>query len=244
MPLNLRDVKWQYWVGGVGGAGVVYYVYKRQSAKAAAPDMTATDPTIDPNTGLPYSAESGYSSAPSGTTPSLYSYYDPASGTYVNTGIGSPTTAPTTPGTAIAWVQQATAYLIQQGFDATLVITALGKYIGGQPLSPAEHDVVLAARAAEGEVPGGAPPIQTVPPAGQPAKAQYAVQLHRIGAAPGGRALVQTYSVPGATPVEIEVALRKTGSDVRNARYMPYYVSHGGKFPPQAAVYTTVVSKA
>lgn len=241
MP-NLRNVKWQYWVGGIGGAGVVYYVYRKNKASSA--ETTAADPNIDPNTGLPWGDTSGYSSAPEGTTPSLYSYYDPATGTYVNTGIGTPTTAPTAPGTAVAWVQQATAYLIQQGWDALLVSTALGKYIAGKPLSPAENDVVLAARAAEGEVPGGAPPIQTVPPAGQPAKAQYAVQLHRIGAPTGARALVQTYSVPNATGAEVQTALIKTTKDVRNARYMPYYVSHGGKFPAQAAVYTTVVSKA
>jgi hypothetical protein len=170
MPISqdLKRVKWQYWVGGIGGAGIVYYLYKRRKTATAtsATDTGATDPNIDPSTGIPYSQESGYSPV-SGTSPSLYSYYDPATGALINAGIGSQATGPTTPGTALAWVQQATAYLVAQGWDALLVSTALGKYIAGRPLTPQEQDVVDAARAAEGQVPGGAPPVQQTPPPGQ-----------------------------------------------------------------------------
>jgi hypothetical protein len=168
MPLDLKNmkrIKWQYWVGGIGGAGVVYYMYRRRQANAATASETgAPDPNIDPSTGQPWSSE-GYSSA-TGTTPSAYSYYDPATGQLINAGLAG-TTSPQEPGTKIAWTQQAEAYLVSQGWDPLLVSTALGKYLAGLPLTANEENVVNAARAAEGEVPGGAPPIKTVPPPGQ-----------------------------------------------------------------------------
>lgn len=245
MPVDLKArPKWQYWVGGIGGAAVVYYVYERQKAKsaAAATDTTTTDPNIDPNTGQPWSSEAGYSSA-SGTTPSAYlgTYYDPTTNSYIPIGgTTGGTNIITQPGTREAWTQQVQAYLVQQGFDPLLVITAIGKYLTGQALNNQEMTVVDAARAAVGEVPGGAPAIKTLPPAGQ-LKTVYAVGVAQLSAPTNARALIQTHSDPNAGANAIESALRKTVADLRNARYMPYYTTHKGTWPAKAKIYYTYV---
>lgn len=245
MPLDLKR-NWKWWAAGVGGAGVVYYVYKREQAKSAtaATDTGYVDPNIDPNTGIPYADEAGYSAASgagAGAQGTYGTYYDPTTGTYIPIGgTTGGTNIITQPGTREAWTQQVQAYLVQQGFDPLLVITAIGKYLTGQPLNSQEQGVVDAARAALGEVPGGAPPIKTVPPPGQ-LKTVYASGVAQLSQVTGARALIQSHSDPNAGPNAIESALRKTVADPRNARYMPYYFSHGGKWPAKAKIYYVYV---
>jgi hypothetical protein len=153
------DVKW-WAIGGVGAAGLVYWAYKRSQASAA----TTTDPTIDPNTGLPYGYDTG-SSPVTGVTPSAYSYIDPATGQTI--GLGSGVTGVIGPSTNAAWAQQAAAYLNQQGFDQIAVAVALGKYLSNQNLTDDQMSIVQAAIAFVGYPPTSVPPPHVAPPGGQ-----------------------------------------------------------------------------
>jgi len=145
------DLKW--WViGGAGSAIIVWYVYKKQQASAAATavDTTATD-TTDPN----LSGYGDYSGAYGGNyqTPSNYGYYDQTTGQFIGLGGTTTVAGPTTNST---WVQAAAAYLINQGYDPITVITALGKYVSSQGLAALtqnEYNIVTAAIGIEGQPP-------------------------------------------------------------------------------------------
>lgn len=57
---KIGGVKGKWWaVGGVGAAGAAYFVYSRNAASTADTTTTdtTTDPSIDPQTGLPYASE-------------------------------------------------------------------------------------------------------------------------------------------------------------------------------------------
>lgn len=133
---------------GLGIVGVIWY-RKRQ---ATATDTTGQDPNaIDPNTGIPYSQESGY-----GTTPGMLGGYDPLTGGYnPGPGVGLPTVYNPTNAT---WATEAETYLTSLGYDPITVGTALGLYLAGKPLSQDEYDIVTAAIGFEGNPPNGAPP--------------------------------------------------------------------------------------
>lgn len=232
-------------VGGVAAAGIVYWAYKRNKASAAT---TTTDPNIDPATGQPYTSDYGTTGmgGATGTTPSLYGYTDQFGNLITNPGVTT-VTHPTTNG---AWVQQAAGYLIANGYDPLTVLTALGKYIAGSALTDDQMSIVQAAIATEGRPPESVVPAHTAPPAGQTNTGgngsvtkgvKYVTQFHQITAATGARSLVQRFSIPGATPNQIEVALRASVADPRNARYMAYYVGHGGSWPAKAALYVHTV---
>ena len=63
------------------------------------------------------------------------------------------------------WVQRAIDLLQQWGWDPNLLATTLGKYIGRQPLSPQEQDIVRTAQGSLGLPPG----LQPIIPIGTPA---------------------------------------------------------------------------
>lgn len=64
--------------------------------------------------------------------------------------------------TADGWTRAAVDYLAGVGYDPSAVATALGRYLGGEILSPAQADVVRAALASLGRPPGyPALPIRT-----------------------------------------------------------------------------------
>jgi hypothetical protein len=147
-------------IGGGIGVLVIAYMYHKSKATPAA----TTDPNaIDPATGLPYSADSmagfgGALNSTAGTTPSAYSYIDPATGQIISAFGGNQGTvaqASTNP----QWFQQALAYLVQNGWDPISTGTALSKYLAGGPngtgaaLTSGEMDIVHAAWAAEGKPP-------------------------------------------------------------------------------------------
>jgi|SRR6266550_428385 len=234
---NPKKIPRSAWiVGGVVAVGAVYWAYKKSAVPAA------TDASTQDTSGL------GDLSA-QGTTPSAYGYYDQTTGTFIAPGIQQNPGVIIAPSTTQAWTQQAMAYLAQQGIDTTSFLSGVANWLyGPNRLSQAEYLAVEEAIAAEGKPPG----ITTVPilaPANQTptgtGHVKYAVERHQISTATNGRALVQRFSDPSvSTPTNIEVALRATGADPRNARYMPYYVGHGGKFPASAAIYTHVVKKA
>jgi len=158
------DTKW-WIIGGIGTAGIVYVLYKRQSASAATATVpTDTSSTIDPNTGLPY----GDYSAVSGVSPSLYGYTDPTTGAFISG--GTPQQTVTSPTTNASWFQQAEAYLVQQGYDNTTAGAALGKYLAGGGLTNDQLSIVQFAIGAEGYPPIGVPAPHVNPPAGQTTK--------------------------------------------------------------------------
>jgi hypothetical protein len=163
--------------------------HKNKTAKAAA---APTDPNaIDPNTGLPYSSAGlagfgGALNSAAGTTPSAYSYIDPATGTVVS-GFGGQGGTVVQPTTNAQWFQQTEGYMITVlGYDPFTTSAALSKYLAGGMngagaiLTPNEMALVQTAWAAEGKPPVGVPePHLTGPPTGQtnPPATRTAAQL-------------------------------------------------------------------
>jgi hypothetical protein len=237
---NPKKIPKSAWiVGGVVAVGAVYWAYKKNSVPAA------TDTSTQDTSGLGDLSGGGAQ----GTSPSAYGYYDPTTGTFIAPGIQQNPGVVIAPSTTQAWTQQAMAYLAQQGIDTTSFLSGVYNWLyGPNRLSQAEYNAVEQAIAAEGKPPG----ITTVPilaPANQTptgtGHVKYEVERHQISAVTSGRALVQRFSDPSvSTPTNIEVALRATGIDPRNARYMPYYGSHGGRFQAGANLYVHVVKKA
>jgi hypothetical protein len=148
--------------GGVGLIGLIY-VYRKQSQ---ANTTGATDPSIDPATGIPYANEMGGGlNSPYGTTPSLYGYTDPSTGAFI-TGVGSGGVV-TQPSTNASWAQQVEAYMQNLGYDPTAIAAALGKYLTGGMLTSDQQSIVQAAQGFFGNPPQSVPPIQVTPPPGQ-----------------------------------------------------------------------------
>jgi LysM repeat protein len=124
--------QWLY-VGGAGLAGILGYAYWRRRGQVAAP--AAIDPNSIPATDY--------------TNPETY------------TGGNSTGTYDTTGGTVIStndqWTNKALSVLSDSGFESQFVVTTLGKWLARQPLTPAEIDLVQAAKAAAGDPPVGGP---------------------------------------------------------------------------------------
>jgi hypothetical protein len=168
MPRQIAGIKWQIWaIGGVASAGVVWWAYKRQSSKAAASNLTdqsATDPTIDPTTGLPYASEM-YSGISSGS--GYGGIYDPSTGATIGT--TGQFTAPqvvTSFANAAEWGQAAIQRLIALGYNPVDASIALGVYIAGNNLTETQYGIVQAAISQAGPAPG-VPAPHMAPPAGQ-----------------------------------------------------------------------------
>lgn len=165
---DMKRASTKWWIGGgIVAAGAVWWMYrKKQQASAAA---NTPDPNIDPNTGLPYSAEYGSGgSSPVGVTPSLYGYQDPFGNTITPGSGGSIVTAPST---NAAWAQQAESYLTSgpAGMNGLSVAAAIGKALGGLTLSQDEFNIVETAVGFLGRPPQGWPngAPHMAPPGGQ-----------------------------------------------------------------------------
>jgi hypothetical protein len=163
-----RGNKTYLYIGGAGAALFAAYMWhKRKQANAVAATAATDLSNIDPSTGMPY-MDTGTSGAPgggTGITPSAYSYIDPTTGAVIGPpGSVSGVLGPTSNN---QWVQQAVAYLSQNGYDYIAVLTALGKYIAGSGLSDSEMGIVQAAIAAEGPTPKPVPAPHVNPPSGQ-----------------------------------------------------------------------------
>lgn len=153
-------------IGAAVGLGILGYAY--YSRRSASPTDTSgdttgyVDPSIDPNTGMPYSDEFGGS----GVNYSGLGIYDPTTGQYLGNGYGSSVITGVT--TNAAWTQASVAYLVSIGYEGTVVNSAIGKVLSGQAVTQDELNIFNAAMAAEGSPPQGFPTI------------------HMVGAAPGG----------------------------------------------------------
>jgi hypothetical protein len=148
-------------IGAVGAAGVVIWYVMRARQQSSSTTST-TDPSIDPNTGLPYSQEYGGYGVAGGGVPNYGGYYDPGTGSFIG-GTGAVVTQPPT---NASWAQQVEAYLQTIGYDPTAVAAALGKYLTGQPLSQDQEAIVAAAAGFYGQPPQGAPPPVLTQPGG------------------------------------------------------------------------------
>jgi hypothetical protein len=137
------------------------------------------------------------------------------------------------------------------GISEDVITAALANVLGGIKVTQAQADIFNQVSAIIGPPPQGlpfGPPKLTSgtvttppPPPGPVTHWVYVVQMHQLGQVTPARTLIQRFSDPGASPTQIEVALRKTVA--ANPRYKAYYGSHGGHYPAQAAINTTVVKK-
>jgi hypothetical protein len=145
-------------IGGLGAAAIVIYMVMRARSNAA------TDPSVDPATGVPFAQEQYGGYGASGVTPSLYGYVDPTTGAFISgAGAGNSVLQPST---NASWAQQVEAYLQNLGYDPTAVGSAIGKYLTGQTLSADQQGIVAAALGFFGQPPQGAPPVSGGTPAG------------------------------------------------------------------------------
>lgn len=160
---KLGGISTKWWILGGGAAALtVWYVWKKQTASAAATattDTTGTDTTSTDPYGATYASSYG--------TPSAYGYQDPTTGQFIGLG-GQASNVITAPPTNAAWFQQAEAYLVAQGYDPLTTGAALGKYLAGQALTQTEMTIVTAAIGAEGQPPTAVPAPHTIPPTAVP----------------------------------------------------------------------------
>lgn len=249
--------------GGIAVAVVGVALWRRHQANTAATAQTAAVTTagtnaIDPATGYEYgSAEdaAALSSQNAYNYPTDYSGLSGVGGAlpvaYTGNSYGSTTGFIDN----ATWSQAAVSILSGYGLPSTDVSAALGQYLTGHPPSNATYSSYIEqAIAAVGlpPVPGinGYPPsIANSPPIPPPTTTaaknyKYVVQKHQISVATSGRALIQRFSMAGATPNEIETALSTTVNDAKNASYRAYYAAHNGNFPAKAGLYVTTVQKA
>lgn len=147
-------------IGGAVAVGIVGYAYYQRSrggsGSVGGADTGATDPNIDPSTGLPWDESYG------GVSYSGLGIYDPATGGTIGYGYGTGTQTVTTVGTNAAWTQAAIAYLEAHGYDGNVVAAALGKVLNGSPVTQSELDIFSAATGVQGNPPQGYPPIHMV----------------------------------------------------------------------------------
>lgn len=175
MPDDLKipgigQVDKKYVIAGVVvavGVGVIVYMRSRNAANAAATTAqssgsadTTTDPSIDPNTGIPYAEESG------GAYSGYGGYGD--SGGYGSYG-GYPGTYNPNPNqitTNSDWVQAAIG--IVPG-DTNAVTAALSAVLGGLTVTHAQKNLFLEAVGLLGQPPQGYPtPIHVSDTGGHP----------------------------------------------------------------------------
>jgi hypothetical protein len=145
----------------IGGAGVVFLVYRHYSAASAAAAASNTaastaDDTgdIDPETGYPYGSAQD--------TAALAALNESGTGALDDTGAATDSepyysTAPTTqsPTTNAAWSQYVQQQLATIGYDPETVAGAIGAYLAQIPLTATQAAIVQVALAECGPPPQG-----------------------------------------------------------------------------------------
>lgn len=129
-PVERRNV----WIGLAAAVGVAGFVWLRRRNQAAA----SPDATVDPLTGLPYSAENQPSTG----------YVNPNPVQSVIDSTGAITTN-------AEWTADVIGKLGNIGMDSGFVGSVLGKYLASQPLTLDEAAVVRTAWAFSGKPPQG-----------------------------------------------------------------------------------------
>lgn len=143
-------------LGGAVAVGIVGYAYwsRSRSVGTVEVDMTGGDPSIDPETGLPYYDQYGYGVQGVGI-------YDPPTGSTIGTGYGTAPQVVQTTNNA-GWTQASVALLRAYGVEASVAAEALGRALAGEPLTPDQLNIFNTARALQGEPPDGFPPVRMV----------------------------------------------------------------------------------
>lgn len=161
MPINQRML-----IGGiaVGGAGIAFYLYrKNKKAEAASAATAAASQQVAYGYGFGYGYGGAYAY---GLTYEPYGYgfgdaglgaYGGASGNYgygyYGAGVPVQTQVPTQATTNAQWSEAAMSALSSAGYDPMTTLAALGQYLLGGNLSPAQVPIVTAAIGAEGYPP-------------------------------------------------------------------------------------------
>ncbi len=166
----------------------------------------------------------------------------------VSSGLGGSLTAGA-PVTVADWVRQATDRLIELGGNATLIASALGKYVTHQQLTTAEADLVRQAIGQFGYPTNDAgsypvllaPATTTPPPTTTTSNHKYVVQTHIPTVNTPVRDLVKRFSDPSpaiSTGNNIQVATVRTQADPRNVGDI-----RTGVALAQHKIYVTTVQK-
>jgi hypothetical protein len=216
------------WVAVVG-AGLGVALYTRRQSQGAGDPTVVEDTSGVPGVGTGVNGMwTDVTPVPPSDTPTVYADND-------------------------AWGRAAIDRLIADGYPSAQVYSAITKALAGgvgdNQLSVTEFAiwaralVLMHTPPTPVGVPAPSPtgPPGTTPPPTTKPGLKYVVQIHQIARAEGSRALIKRFSSRSASATQIEVALRRTMADPRNARYVRYYVTHKGSFPAQAKIYTTVV---
>jgi hypothetical protein len=212
---------WVY-AGGALLVGIVGYAYYKRSR---APVVEPINPDALPEDRVPFTDAQ------------------------VSSGLGESQTAGA-PVTVSDWVRQATDRLIELGGDATLIASALGKYVTHQKLTEPEADLVRQAVGQFGYPTNDAgsypiilaPVTTTPPPTGGTSNHKYVVQIHIPAVKTPVRDLVKRFSDPSpaiSTGNNIQVAVVRTQADPRNVGDI-----RTGVALAQHKIYVTTVQKA
>lgn len=151
-------------LAGVAALGYAWYKNKKQTAAAAA--STTTTPTVNPGYGYAYGYGAyeyepyGYGYGPFG----LGAYGGAGEYGYGYYGAGEPVNeeVPAAATTNAQWSEAAVTALGAAGWSSQDVLTALGLYLTGAPVSSTQQSIIQAAIAAEGYPP--APGASGYPP--------------------------------------------------------------------------------
>jgi LysM repeat protein len=166
--------KKEMYIGGTAaGLVVIFALYRahEKSQEAAAATSTGSDDgsdtAIDPTTGLPAGSPEDVAELEQESEEANDTDYGYASGGYDDTDTGQQTEQFTS---NAAWSQAAQEYITNySGGDAATVSAALGAYITGSYVTPAQQNIIEQAIAFDGAPPqsganGYPPSINTTPP--------------------------------------------------------------------------------
>lgn len=136
-----------------------------------------------------------------------------------STGSWDTTTGNATIDTNGEWTQAATEYLVNLGgYEAGAVSAALGKFLGHQPLTEAEVQIVLAAKGAFGDPPIGGPwPVTTgLPAPGGSGSTTAPAAVTGLRVQPDVRAndIVWTHDGKNVTHFFVQATVRASGSQI------------------------------
>lgn len=160
-------------VGGVGIAGYMVYRYKKQKKQATA--VASSGAGYGYGQGYGYNQYSPYGTAGFGYGSGYYGSFGygtdfgaipggfPGGGpgpTQVG-GTGQGYGYGTQPQTQQQWIAAATTALEKDGYSATAVQNALGRWFLGMDLTTNQVNIVSAAIGAVGDPPGNVPPVKT-----------------------------------------------------------------------------------